>query len=236
MYRRKRFKAVVLAAGSGLRMKSDTRKQYLKINGMPMVVYSLKAFEHSPVEEIALVVCEGEQQFCRDEIVSAYGLKKVTQIVAGGKERYHSTANALAALSDCDYVMIHDAARPCLTADVITRCMDAAIDLGACTAGVPTVDTISIVNERREIAGTPDRNSLWSIQTPQVFPFHEIRRAHELLREMEPGMSFSERRAITDDVSILKRFLHKEVHIVDGSYENIKVTTPVDLKIAEMFL
>ncbi len=236
MYKGKTFKAIVLAAGYGLRMRSITQKQYLKINGIPMVVYALKIFERSPVDEIVLVVREGEQQFCREKIVKPYNLSKVKQIVAGGDERYNSSANGLASLHNCDYVMIHDAARPCLTTDIVTRCMNAVMEYGACTAGMPTIDTISVVNETHEVTDTPDRNHLWSIQTPQVFPFEDICRAHELLHEKEPEMSVDERKAITDDVSILKRFLHKEVRIVDGSYENIKVTTPVDLKIAEMFL
>lgn len=236
MYKGKIFKAVVLAGGSGLRMKSSVRKQYLKIQGVPLMAYSLRAFQESPADEIILVVKDGEQEFCRREIVENYGLDKVTKIVSGGKERYHSSFAGILAAEGADYVMIHDAARPCLTQEIILESMESVIREGGCTVGVPVNDTISIVGENRHVKETPDRNCLWSVQTPQSFRYEEIRKAHELLHDQEASMTETERKSVTDDVSVYRGFLGKEVYMAWGAYENIKVTTPSDLETAELLL
>lgn len=236
MYKEKIFKALVLAGGSGQRMQASTRKQYIEINGKPMMVYALEAFERSFVDEIILVVQAGDEAFCRKEIVEKYGLKKVGKIVAGGSERYHSSATGLQAAQSCDYVLIHDAARPCLTEEIILRCMDGVIENGASAAGMPVVDTINVIDESRKVLDTPDRNHLWIAQTPQVFPYKEICAAHEKLREQESQMTAEERKAITDDVKVAKWFMGIESYMVEGAYENIKVTTPADLRIAQLFL
>lgn len=236
MYKGKIFKAIVLAGGSGQRMNASTLKQYIEIKGKPMMVYTLEAFEESPVDEIILVVQAGDEEYCRTEIVDRFGLKKVGKIIAGGRERYHSSAIGLRTAQECDYVLIHDAVRPCLTNEVIVRCMDFVMHQGACTAGIPVVDTINVIDEERKVLETPDRNHLWVAQTPQVFPYKEICAAHEKLRAQEPQMTAEERKAITDDVKVAKWFMGIESYMVEGAYENIKVTTPVDLKIARLFL
>lgn len=114
--------------------------------------------------------------------------------------------------------------------------MDSVIENGACAAGMPVVDTINVIDESRKVLDTPDRNHLWIAQTPQVFPYKEICTAHEKLREQEPRMTAEERKAITDDVKVAKWFMGIESYMVEGAYENIKVTTPADLRIAQLFL
>lgn len=236
MYKEKRFKAIILAAGSGLRMGTKIQKQYIKINDRPMLAYSLEAFEKSPVDEIIVVVKAGDEAFCQKEIADKYNIEKVKKVISGGNSRYHSTAKGLAAAKSCDYILIHDAARPCVTTEVIMSCMDSVMKTGACTAGVTTVDTINRVTQKGIVLETLDRNFLWSVQTPQAFQYEMIRSAHERLKEKESGMSEEERNAITDDVKVLQLFSDTEVHMSSGSYENIKVTTPADLKIAQTFL
>jgi len=235
MYKNKIFKALILASGSGQRMQSKVQKQYLEIHQKPMLIYSLEVFEQSPIDEIILVVKAGEEAYCQD-LVQQYALKKVKKIVSGGSERYNSTANGLAAAAPCDYVLIHDSARPCVTGDIIIRCMDTVIETGACSAGVPATDTINLVDDDQKVVQTLNRNSLWSVQTPQTFCYDTINNAHKRLQERLPLLSSAERLAITDDVKIAQVFAHVNVHMVLGAYENIKVTTPFDLKIAATFL
>lgn len=236
MYREKKFKAIILAGGSGKRMESDLSKQYLPIYGRPMLYYSLAAFEKSPVDGIILVTAESEESYCQKELVEKYQLGKVERIITGGRERYHSTAKGLAAAGACDYVLIHDAARPCLSQEVILRCLDTVIEHGACTAGIKAVETIGRTDDSQKIIEIPNRNHLWTVQTPQCFRYADIHKAHQMLAAAEKNMSVHEKAMITDDVRIIQEYLGKEVYMAEGAYENIKVTTPTDLKIAELFL
>lgn len=236
MYRGKTFKAIILAGGNGSRMQAEIPKQYLEVAGKPMLFYALMAFAQSPVDEIILVTAAGEEGYCRKNIIEAYQFQKVKHIVSGGRERYHSTKAGLSAAAECDYVLIHDAARPCVTEEVILRCMDAVIQKGACTTGMKTVDTIQRVDETGKILETPDRNYLWRVQTPQAFKYADITKAHLILSQKEEEMSGREKQSITDDVKVIEKFLKADVYMVEGSYQNIKVTTPEDIKIAGLFL
>ena len=236
MYQGEKVKVIVLAGGSGKRMETTTAKQYLEIHGKPMLYYSLSAFQMSEVDEIVLVTTSGEEEYCRTEIVEEYQLTKVTQIVSGGIERYHSVAAGLAVVGECDYLLIHDAARPCLSDEVICRAIDGAIIHGACTVGVKVVDTINKVDEMRKVVEIPNRNSLWSVQTPQCFRLKDIQEAYQRLKDCELQMSVEEREKITDDGRIVQQFLDIDVYMVEGSYENLKITTPADLKVAEIAL
>ena len=236
MYRGEKVKVIVVAGGSGKRMETTTAKQYLKLHGKPMLYYSLVAFQMSSVDEIVLVTISGEEEYCRTEIVEKYRLTKVIQIISGGVERYHSVAAGLAVVGECDYLLIHDAARPCLSDEVICRAIDGAISYGACTVGVKVVDTISRVDKTNKIVDIPDRNILWSVQTPQCFRYVDIREAYQKLLELEPYMSAKECEKITDDVRIVQQFLGIDVYMVEGEYQNLKVTTPADLKVAEIAL
>ena len=226
--------AVVLAAGSGKRMHSDIKKQFLLIQDKPIIFYSLQAFQESFVDEIVLVVSEEDVDYCKKNIVEKYGFSKVKYIVPGGKERYHSVASGLKELSDCDYIFIHDGARPMVTEEILERAYDCVRENGACVVGMPVKDTIKIADKDGFIHQTPDRNLVWMIQTPQVFEANLIKEAYSqlLLREgelQEQGIH------ITDDAMVVETLMKHPIKLTEGSYENIKITTPEDLLIAENF-
>lgn len=231
----KKTAAICLAAGRGKRMESKVHKQYLFLKDKPVLYYSLQAFENSPIEEVVLVTGAGEEEYCRKEIVEKYGFTKVKAIVPGGKERYHSVYLGLQALKACDYVLIHDGARPFLTKEIIDRCMEGVLHHKACAAGMPAKDTIKLADENRDIACTPDRNKVWIIQTPQAFSCSLIKEAYKRLIELEEQGKEPDV-PITDDAMVVEHFLHQKVHLVYGSYENIKITTPEDMRIAEVFI
>lgn len=228
--------AIVLAAGSGSRMHSDIKKQYMEINKRPLIYYALKAFEDSFTDEIVLVVSPGDIDYCKTEIVDRYGFTKVKRIVEGGKERYDSVRLGLHGVSkDADYVMIHDGARPFVTEDIMRRSIDAAIEHRACVVGMPVKDTIKISDSNGFAADTPDRKLLWMVQTPQTFDYKLILSLYdqlELRKEeiKEKGIS------ITDDAMVVETFSDIKVKLVEGSYNNIKITTPEDIGFAEAIL
>ena len=244
--------AIVLAAGQGKRMGSDVAKQYLLLCGKPVLYYTLKNFEDSQVDEVILVTAADQIEYCQKEIVDAFGFTKVKQIVAGGKERYHSVAYGLRAIAkreNCakadgacsetyaktEYVLIHDGARPFATPDVIARGIEAVQIHKACVIGMPVKDTIKISDVDGFAEQTPNRNLVWQIQTPQIFAFDLIYNAYEelLLKEEELKQQGI---AVTDDAMVAELFSDKKVKLVEGSYENMKLTTPEDLKIAECFI
>ena len=226
---KQKYAAIVLAAGSGKRMNSKVHKQYLIIQNRPVLYYSLKAFEDSAVDEIVLVVGKGEEEFCRKEIVDKYGISKVKAIVEGGKERYHSVFEGLKQTSDADYVLIHDGARPFVNQDIIRRCMQEVQKYQACVVGMPVKDTIKIADEEGYAKQTPDRKNVWMIQTPQTFSYALIYEAYEEMLKTEDT-------AITDDAMVLERIKGKKSKLIEGSYRNIKITTPEDLLIANVYL
>lgn len=234
MQKGKRTAAVVLAAGSGKRMGSSTKKQYMLLDGKPVVYYSLKAFQESFVDEIILVVSAGDTEYCRKEIVERYGLHKVSCITEGGKERYHSVAAGLRNAQDCDFVFIHDGARPMITQELLSRLLACVREHGACVAGMPVKDTIKIADENGSIEQTPDRRLVWMIQTPQVFEYSLIQNAYEQLLEREQEF-LSKGISVTDDAMVVEGLTGHKVRLVEGSYKNMKITTPEDMKIAELF-
>lgn len=217
--------AVVLAGGSGKRMNSNTKKQYIEIQGKPLIYYSLVAFEKSPVEKIVLVCSPGDEQYCMTEIIKKYGLHKVEAVVAGGKERYHSVFEGLKALPDTtEYVLIHDGARPFVTTDIIERSLSAVRDNKACVVGMPSKDTVKIADKDGFVASTPKRSLVWNIQTPQTFEYSLIYSGYEKIFSMENELE------ITDDAMVAEYALGIPVKLIEGSYSNIKITTPEDLK------
>lgn len=232
---RKKTAAIVLAAGRGSRMKSDMQKQYLLLKEKPVLYYSLKAFEDSFINEIVLVTGKEEIEYCRRKIVDRYGFQKVSHIAAGGKERYHSVFCGLQALSDCDYVFIHDGARPLVTKAILERAYAAVQKEHACVVGMPVKDTIKLADEDGYAQDTPRRDLLWTVQTPQVFEFPLILSAYTAFMNREQEL-LAQGVKITDDAMVAERFSDTRVRLVEGSYENIKITTPEDLLIAEALL
>lgn len=222
--------AIVLAAGQGKRMNSKVQKQFLLIKGKPVLYYSLSCFQNSrEIEEIIVVTGKDSINFCKQEIIEAYGFSKVKAVIAGGRERYDSVYAGLCACEDSDYVFIHDGARPFLTEDMIRRGKEAVLASGACVIGMPSKDTIKIADENGMVASTPSRSLVWNIQTPQIFSYTAIREAHEKARQQNMA-------DITDDAMVMERFGNMKIKLVEGSYENIKITTPEDILVAEKIL
>lgn len=219
--------AIVLAAGQGKRMGTKVQKQYLEISGKPVLFYSLDTFQKSKViDEIVLVVGEGQEEYCKKEIVEKFGITKVSKIVRGGKERYDSVWCGLQEVTEGGFVFIHDGARPFITEDILLRAYETVQKEEACVVGMPVKDTIRIVDDSKFAKATPDRNYVWLMQTPQVFETSLIKKAYSLLMEQDIIQ-------VTDDVMVVEKTLEKKVKLVEGSYENIKITTPEDLEIAE---
>lgn len=227
------FAAIVLSAGVGSRMKSDIPKQYMDLNGKPVIYYSLKAFEGSGFSSIVLVCGEDDVEFCK-ELINTHGLKGVTAVVPGGKERYHSVFEGLKAVGNPDYVFIHDGARPMLSEEIIARLKEAVVEEEAAVAGMPVKDTIKIVDEEAYVNDTPERKYVWQVQTPQCFAFPIIYEAYaSIIQDEEEGWTIP---AITDDAMVLEYATDHEVKMVEADYRNIKITTPEDLAIAQLFL
>lgn len=224
-----KFSAIILSAGKGSRMQSKVHKQYLRLLDKPVIAHTLLTFEESPVDEIILVVGKGEEQFCKEEIVGKYHLQKVTHIVEGGKERYHSVFNGLKRCDNPDYVLIHDGARPLVDLDTIRRTMEEVVSKQAVVAAVPVKDTIKMADEQAVVQHTLQRDTLWSIQTPQAFAYPML---YEAYRKMESAGADN----ITDDAMVVEQYADMPVHIVMGNYNNLKITTPEDLQMAEFLL
>ncbi len=216
--------AIILAAGRGTRMGSSIPKQFLEMQGEPIIVKTLRVFDSSPeIDEILLVTSEDYVDYCRHFIIEKYKIQKVTKIIIGGKERYDSVWNALLACEGTDYVMIQDGARPFVTEDILKRTYDTVQKYGTAVVGMPSKDTVKIVDEDGFVSSTPDRRYVWNIQTPQAFSYSLIRRANEIVRERQMDN-------ITDDSMIVEASGLARVRLVEGSYENIKITTPDDLQ------
>lgn len=221
--------AIVLAGGQGKRMGTSVQKQYLEIEGKPILYYTLRAFQDSEIiDEIVLVVGINQEEYCKQEIVDKYQISKVCHIVVGGAERYHSVWSGLSAVKD-GYVFIHDGARPFVSDAIIRRAYDAVKVHGACVSAMPVKDTIKIADADEFAECTPDRSKVWMVQTPQVFACDLIKEAYSKLMENEIA-------GITDDAMVVEKILGRRVKLVLGAYENIKITTPEDLDVAGVFL
>lgn len=225
--------AIVLAAGSGSRMKSKTKKQFMEIKGKPVIWYSLFEFEKSRVDEIILVTGKEDIDYCKKEIVEKYNIKKIKNVVAGGSERYESVYNGLKEVTG-NIVLIHDGARPLINNEIIERSIEGTIKSDACVVGVPVKDTIKRANKEGYIIDTPNRSELWITQTPQSFKTDLVKMAYKKMKEeLEKGNTTLN---ITDDAMVVEEFTTNQVRFVQGDYKNIKVTTPEDIDIAELFI
>ena len=219
---------VIVSAGRGSRMKADINKQFLKLKGKEVIAHTIdKFYNNKNIDEIVVVVKEDEADFFRRNIIDKYGYKNI-KIAFGGKERQDSVFNGLKAVNErCDIVLIHDGARPFVTDEIIKNSIECSKKNKCVIVGVPVKDTIKIINKDNEVCDTPNRSTLWSIQTPQVFEYLSIIKAHKIAKEKSYYG--------TDD-SMLMEYLGYNVKVIEGSYNNIKITTPEDLKIGEEIL
>ncbi len=225
--------AVVLAAGSGSRMKSSVKKQYMEICGKPLILYSLEVFERSFVDEVVLVLPEDDIEEVMEKIIKPAALKKIKAVVPGGSTRYHSVRLGLMAMSeDTDIAFIHDGARPFIDEDILERGFEAVKEYGACVIGMPVKDTIKIADEDGFAGTTPDRDKTWLIQTPQIFMYKEILELYKELAEKESQI-IADGINITDDSMVMETFGNRRVKLVQGTYDNVKITTPDDIVLAE---
>jgi 2-C-methyl-D-erythritol 4-phosphate cytidylyltransferase len=212
--------AVIVAAGRGERM-GGVEKMFTPLAGKPVLARVVDTFQKCKlIDQIVVVLAEQDLEK-GEKLMARYGWSKVTDICSGGEERQQSVAAGLGRLKDCQWVVIHDGARPLVTEDLIKKGLEAAKETGAAVAAVPVTDTIKLAADDGFILGTPPRKNLWAVQTPQVFRFDIITEAH---RRAE-GMA-------TDDASLVERLGYK-VKLYMGSYDNMKITTQSDLALAE---
>lgn len=216
---------VVVAGGKGTRMNMGVNKQYLYIGDKPVLATTLGVFEKCKiVNEIILVVNRDEILYCKENIIDKFAFKKVKKLVAGGVERQNSVYEGLKEVDkQSDIVIIHDGARPFVNNEIIINCVKGALDFRVATAAVPVKDTIKSANNGF-VESTYDRKTLWSIQTPQVFLYETIINAHEKANK--------ENIIATDDTTLTEAMGIK-TRIVNGSYDNIKITTKEDLIFAK---
>lgn len=235
---KKRCIAVVLSAGQGKRMRAQVQKQYIELDKRPVIYYTLAAFQNSEIiDDIILVVGKGQEDYAYEEIVRKYGFSKVKAIVPGGSERYESVWHGLRIVkngalgkdAEDSYTFIHDGARLFVTEEILERAYDTVSRHRACVAGMPVKDTIKLVDENAFSVKTPERKYVWAVQTPQVFETSLIIEAYSRLMETDCIH-------VTDDAMVVEQMMDVPVKLFEGSYENIKITTPEDLDIAKMFL
>ncbi|MDQ0091793.1 2-C-methyl-D-erythritol 4-phosphate cytidylyltransferase [Paenibacillus anaericanus] len=214
---------IVVAAGRGTRMGSKESKQYLMLQDKPIVIHTLEVFDRHPlITEIILVTGAQDVERCLSWI-HEFGMTKKIKVIAGGAERQHSVYQGLLHMNS-PWVLVHDGVRPFVTQQQVTSCYEAAVQHGAAVLAVPVKDTVKQVDGQGWVTATPDRRSLWAIQTPQAFRRSELIQAHEIA-EAEGFIG-------TDDSMLIER-LGVQVMVVEGGYANIKITTPEDLDYAE---
>lgn len=219
--------AIVPAAGFGKRLGLKAKKPFVTLNGKPILYYAIKALNSSRMVSDIIVAAEEGQIRRVEELIRKFRFGKVRRIVAGGATRSESVQNCIEAMtSETDVVLIHDAARPLVSAAMIDGSIKAASRHGGCIVAVPESDTVKIADRSGFVKATPDRSTIFRAQTPQAFRAGILKRAYSRL---------GREKRVTDDSSVMERAGLK-VKIIPGSYRNIKITTKEDLKIAEALL
>ncbi len=221
--------ALIPAAGQGKRMGAARSKPYLLLDEKPILLHTLLALEQCPlIDDVVLLVEHGEIEHARASVVEAFGLAKVSAVRAGGPKRQDSVWEGLKTIADdCDLVMVHDGVRPFVTQEILARAVQGAIDCGASVVGVPAKDTVKLVSAQKQVLETPDRAGVFLVQTPQTFRQAIVLEAYR--QAMREGFY------ATDDAALVER-LGVPITVVEGSYDNIKITTPEDLAIGEMIV
>lgn len=219
---------VIVAAGSGSRMKMGINKQFIKLNDKEIIAYTIdKFYNHDEINDIVIVIKKEEIEFFTTEIINKYNYKNI-KIAYGGLQRQDSVYNGIKLLNeDCDLILVHDGARPFITNDIISNSIEEAKKNSAVVVGVPVKDTIKIINENNEIIDTPNRSQLWAVQTPQTFKYDVLKKAYEDAFECDFYG--------TDDAMLVERIGYK-VKMIEGSYNNIKITTREDLSVGSQIL
>lgn len=225
----KKASAIIVAAGRGSRMKTNINKQYLLLNGKPVLAHTIEAFEKSDcISEIIVVINKNDHDFFSNSILKPYNFYKISAVVEGGDDRQASVYNGLSCVStEVEIVVVHDGARPLITPDIIQNSVDIAAKDGVACVGVPVKDTIKKVDKELNVEYTPNRSFLWAIQTPQTF-------CKDILLSAHKSAAIKGFRG-TDD-SVLAERLGYKVRMVMGSYTNIKITTAEDIAFAETIL
>jgi 2-C-methyl-D-erythritol 4-phosphate cytidylyltransferase len=221
--------AVIVSAGKGRRMNRATPKQYLPLQGMPVLGHTLLAFNQCPeVDNIILVVPRNDVSFCREQILSGLKLDKPIMVIAGGERRQDSALNGILSIDDTDgIVVIHDGVRPLVHPKLISRCIKEADIHGACILGIPLQDTLKSVDQHGRVLKTLLREDRWLAQTPQAFKYKLIHAAHEA--GQKEGFE------AMDDASLLEN-MGIPVHVIAGSKHNLKITTEEDFNLADAIL
>ena len=219
---------VIVAAGTGSRMNMGINKQFIKLEGKEIIAYTIEKFyNNSNIEDIVVVVKEDESEFFKKEILDKYNFKNV-KIAYGGKERKDSVYNRLKLLDEkCDVVLIHDGARPFVSDKIIDKSIEEAKEHKAIVVGVPVKDTIKVIDNDKNIVDTPNRSVLWAVQTPQTFDYNILIDAYK--------DAFKNKFYGTDDAMLVERIGYK-VKMLEGSYNNIKITTQEDLNVGSQIL
>ena len=222
-----KVQVIIPAAGKGLRLKTATAKPLVLLKDKPIVVYSLEAFQKSSLIDSIILAVDKKYLFHYIEVIRRYKLTKVKKVVIGGETRRESVSHGLHALdSNTELVVIHDAARPFVTKELIQRAISIAKKEKAAVVAVPVKSTIKAVDASTlKVQKTLNRNTLWEIQTPQVFKKEIILKAHEKIKDKNPS----------DDALLVEKFGIK-VKVVMGDYKNIKITTSDDLVFARAIL
>jgi 2-C-methyl-D-erythritol 4-phosphate cytidylyltransferase len=221
--------AIIPAGGSGKRMQDSLSKQYLLLNGIPVLAHTLKVFQCTPmIQDVLLVVPSGDIEFTTETIIRKYAISKVCQVLPGGNKRQDSVKSGLDAVGDdYDIVVIHDGVRPFVSEELIFLAVLEAFKEGAVTTGVPVNDTVKTVDQAGRIVETLSRDRLWLTQTPQAFKREIIKEAYT--------SAYYDHYYGTDDASLVER-MGVHVKMLPGSYENIKITTKEDLLFAESYM
>ncbi len=221
--------ALIPAAGMGRRMGQKVAKQFLPLGDRPMLAHTLLAFQRaSEIDEIIPILSKEDMELCLRDIIELYHITKVRTLVVGGKERQDSVMNGLEKIDkDASVVLVHDGVRPFVTPEMIRESVELARKGASVVVGVPLKDTIKEVDDKGLVRNTLERSRLWAIQTPQTFPLKVLRHAYE--------ESYKHRIFGTDDAMLVER-AGNNVRVIMGSYENIKITTPEDLILAEEIL
>jgi len=220
---------LIAAAGMGKRMGKAVAKQFLLLGDKPVLAHTLLAFQRSPeIDEIIPILSKEDMESCLREIIEHFKITKVKTLVVGGKERQESVFHGLQKLEkNASIVLVHDGVRPFVTQEMIREVVEHARKGECVTVGVPLKDTVKEVDDQGMVRQTLDRSRLWAIQTPQAFPAKILKHAYE---ESSRHTGFG-----TDDAMLVER-AGGTVRVIMGSYENIKITTPEDLILAEEIL